>query len=239
MGKRGGRHVEREIFLAEPGHVIIAADLSQVDARAVAALSQDEAYLALFEPGKDAHVEIATMVWGDPSRREDAKAIGHGWNYGMGIEGLMRNAGVDYDTAWQFDQTMREQFPDLVSWRIEVRKRARAGELLDNGFGRMMRPDPGRAHTQGPALMGQGCARDLMMEGLLRLDRSAWPMLRAVVHDEVVLSVPVDVVGDVEREVVRALSFEWAPPGRSRTVQVVAGLVGRGPSWGSIYEKGA
>jgi DNA polymerase-1 len=231
MGKRGGRHVEREVFLAEPGHVIIAADLSQVDARAIAALSQDSHYLALFDPGKDAHVEIAAMVWGDRSRREDAKVIGHGWNYGMGLDGLVRNAGVPYDTAFQFDQAMREQFPELVRWRTEVRQRARAGELLDNGFGRMMRPDPERAHTQGPALMGQGCARDLMMEGLLRLDRSTWPYLRAVVHDEVVLSVPEDIVDDVEHEVVRALGFEW------RNVAVVAGLVGRGKSWGSIYAK--
>ena len=42
LGKRDGKHVEREVLLPEPGHVVIAADLSQVDARALAALSQDE-----------------------------------------------------------------------------------------------------------------------------------------------------------------------------------------------------
>lgn len=237
MGKRGGRHIEREIFIPEPGEIMISADLSQVDARAVAALSQDRAYLALFEPGIDAHAEIAHMVWGDRSRREDAKLAAHGWNYGLGVEGLARRAGVTIDTAHQFDQAMRERFPDLVRWRMEVRQQARSGELLDNGFGRKMRPDPDRAHTQGPALMGQGCARDILMEGLLRLDRSVWPMLRAVVHDEVVLSVPEDIVGDVEQVVVDALSFPWAPPGAGVPVQIVAGLVGRGRSWGSVYAK--
>lgn len=239
MGKRNGRYVEREILLPEPGHVMIAADLSQVDARAVAALSGDAAYLELFDPGRDAHAEIATRVWGDPERREDAKVIGHGWNYGMGHDGIVRNAGVSHDTAEQFDRAMRDQFPDLVAWRKDVRMLARAGETLDNGFGRKMRPDPARAHTQGPALMGQGAARDILMDGLLRMSPELIGMLRAVVHDEVVLSVPEDIVDDVEREVVRALSFEWMPPGRSRTVQVVAGLVGRGPSWGSLYEKGS
>jgi len=237
MGKRGGRHIEREIFIPEETEILISADLSQVDARAIAALCGDRAYLALFEPGRDAHADVAGMVWGDRSRREDAKAIGHGWNYGMGVEGLTRRAGVSLDTAYQFDQAMRERFPELVRWRKDVRDIARSGELLDNGFGRRMRPDPDRAHTQGPALMGQGCARDILMEGLLRLPKSIWPMLRAVVHDEVVLSVPIDIVDDVERTVVEALSFPWAPPGSDAAVQIVAGLVGRGRSWGEIYAK--
>lgn len=239
MGKRGGRHVEREIFLAEPGHVIISADLSQVDARAVAVHSQDPAYLSLFEPGMDAHAEIARRIWSDPTRREEGKALGHGFNYGEGPARIAREAGVTFDEASAFHRAMCEQFPLVVDWQNQVREIGDAGELLDNGFGRRMRVTSGRSYTQAPALVGQGCARDLMMEGLLRLDRSIWPMLRAVVHDEVVLSVPLDVVDDVEQEVVRALSFEWAPPGKSRTVQVTAGLVGRGPSWGSIYEKGA
>ena len=238
FGKRGGRHIEREIFVADEGEVMIAADLSQVDARAIAALCQDRAYLALFEPGIDAHAEVAGMVWGDPSRREDAKAIGHGWNYGMGLEGITKRASVTMDTAHQFDQAMRERFPSLVRWRMEVRRQAKAGDLLDNGFGRKMRPNPERAHTQGPALMGQGCARDILMEGLLRLDRNVWPMLRAVIHDEIVLSVPANIVADVEAEVVRALSFLWVPPGADVPVQIVAGLVGRGSNWGSVYSKG-
>lgn len=237
MGKRGGRHIEREIFVADEGEILIAADLSQVDARAIAALCQDRAYLALFEPGIDAHAEVARMVWGDPGRREDAKAIGHGWNYGMGPEGITKRAGVSLDTAHQFDQAMRERFPDLVRWRMEVRSAARAGELLDNGFGRKMRPDPERAHTQGPALMGQGCARDILMHGLLRMPPELWPMLRAVVHDEVVLSVPIEIVDDVETAVVDALSFPWAPPGADVPVQIVAGGIGRGRSWGEVYAK--
>jgi DNA polymerase I-like protein with 3'-5' exonuclease and polymerase domains len=238
MGKRGGKHVEREVFLPEVGHVIISADLSQVDARAIAALSQDEAYLAMFVAGSDLHQEVAIRVWGDQSRREDAKALGHGWNYGMGVAGLARNAKVTEDVAREFDRGMREQFPRLVAWRDEIREMAQQGMMLDNGFGRRMRCDPHRSWTQAPALMGQGCARDLMMEGLLRLPPHILPMLRAVVHDEVVLSVPLDVIDDVEAEVLEALSFPWAPPGKERLVQIEAGLgQRRGINWGDVYRK--
>jgi hypothetical protein len=122
---------------------------------------------------------------------------------------------------------MRERFPRLVEWRVEVRALAKAGELLDNGFGRMMRPNPWQAHTQAPALMGQGCARDLLMEGLLRLQPELLPMVRLQVHDEVVLSVPVDQADEVERAVIAALFFEWAPAviDRSRSLPVSAAVV--------------
>jgi DNA polymerase-1 len=247
MGKRGGKFAEREVFLPESGHVIISADLSQVDARAIAALSQDPAYLAMFEPGLDLHDEVAARVWGGiplgrgehHPKRSDAKAIGHDWNYGMGIDGLARNAKVDRAVAVEFDRAMRAQSPRLIAWRDGIRAQGQAGKVLDNGFGRPLRVDPGRSWTQAPALMGQGCARDLMMEGLLRLPDEVLPMLRAVVHDEVILSVPIDIVTDVEQVVIAALSFPWAPAGAGLSVQIEAGLgERRGVNWGDTYRKG-
>ena len=106
---------------------------------------------------------------------------------------------------------------------------------------RTCRPRPTRGSRSGnwtPALMGQGCARDLMMEGLLRLPDEVLPMLRAVVHDEVILSVPADIADDVERIVLDALSFPWAPPGAPHHVQIEAGLgKHRGCNWGEVYAK--
>jgi DNA polymerase-1 len=238
MGKRGGKYAEREVFLPEPGHVIISADLSQVDARAIGALSQDPAYLAMFAPGLDLHEEVSRRVFGTKDRREEAKGIGHGWNYGMGIDGIIDNAKVDRGVAVEFDRAMRAQFPRLIAWRDGIRNAGKKAQMPDNGFGRPLRVDPRRAWTQAPALMGQGCARDLMMEGLLRLPDEVLPMLRAVVHDEVILSVPLGIVTDVERVVLEALSFEWAPPGCALSVRIEAGLGNRrGVNWGDVYRK--
>lgn len=238
VGKRKGKFVEREIFLPEEGHVIIAADLAQIDARAVAVHAQDPAYIAMMAPGLDLHAEIAGMIWGDRSRREDAKAMTHGFAYGEGVQTVSDTAGVPFEAAHAFLEAMAEKFPLVVEWQKRVREQAEAGLLLDNGFGRPMRPDPRRYWTQGPGLVGQGCARDLMMEGLLRLPRETWPFLRGVIHDEVVLSVPVDIVDDVERVVLGAFSFEWAPAGAEIPVAIVAELgKRRGTSWGDIYRK--
>ena len=49
-----------------------------------------------------------------------------------------------------------------------------------------MKTDPKRAFTQAPALMGQGTARDLMMEAVIRLP--LW------------------------QQILEAMTFEWKPP---------------------------
>jgi hypothetical protein len=230
FGKRNGRHVERAVFLPDPGEVLISADLSQVDMRAVAALSQDPAYMKMLE-SEDPHAEIARLLFGDPGMREVAKPIGHGWNYGRGIKAISEANNLDPAIVRKFDESMYQRFPRLVQWQGEVRALAESGALLDNGWGRMMRADPHRAHTQGPALMGQGAARDIMMAGLLRLDRRILPMLRAQVHDEIVLSVPVAEADEIGKAVVDALSFEW------RGVAITADVSKTGTDWSKCYEK--
>jgi DNA polymerase-1 len=231
VGKRGDKVKVRDVFLPDEGHVLLSADLDQVDMRALAGLSQDPAYMALFGPGMDAHAEIAELVLGDRKRREAAKPIGHGWNYGRSNTAIADSTGIDLAVVERFDAAMRHRFPRLCRWRDEVRERAGYGELLDNGFGRKMRCDPCRAYTQGPALMGQGAARDLMCHGLLRLHPSVHPMLRAVVHDEIVLSVPADIADDVAAHVKAALTFTW------RGVPITAGVSRPSKSWAACYRK--
>ena len=220
FGKRGGRVIERGIFTASsPEHRLFAIDLSQIDARAIAVHSQDAGYMSLFTPGRDAHEIVARMVWGDAAYdanpkglRQTVKAITHGLPYGMGVPKLATSAGVEEAVAQGVVDTMNERFPRLQAWKDEVREQAATGAPLDNGFGRMMLPDPERAYTQGVALMGQGTARDLMMECLLRLPDDLARCLRAQVHDEAIFECHVDDLDEVRREVERAFNFEWCPP---------------------------
>jgi P4 family phage/plasmid primase-like protien len=235
FGKRGDRVIERAVFTASsPDHRLFAIDLSQIDARAIAVHSQDHAYMALFEPGLDAHEIVARMVWGDAAYdanpkglRQTVKAITHGLPYGMGVPKLAVNAKVDEAVAQGVVDTMNERFPRLQAWKDEVREVAATGAPLDNGFGRMMLPDPERAYTQGVALMGQGTARDLMMECLLRLPDELARCLRAQVHDEAVFECHVDDLDEVRREVEAAFNFEWCPPtlpgGRPIRIEAEAG----------------
>lgn len=226
-GKHAGRHHERDIFIGEPGHVIMTCDKSQVDMRAIAGHCQDPAYMALFAPGRDAHQEIADMLG---ITRQDAKARGHGWNYGLGAKRMIAE-GADPDVVWTFVKGMESRFPTLMAWRDDIRDRGARGELLDNGFGRKMRCDPHAAYTVAPALMGQGGARDIMCEALLRLPEWIRPYLRTMVHDEVVLSVPEHLVDVVGRTVKEAFTWEW------RGVPILCDLSKPGHSWGDVSAK--
>jgi putative DNA primase/helicase len=226
-GKRDGKHVERDIFVADDGHVIITCDASQVDMRAIAGHSQDPAYMRLFEPGRDAHQEIADLLG---ISRQDAKARGHGYNYGLGMKRMIEE-GADPAVVKRFFDGMAEQFPRLMEWREEVREIGGRGELLDNGFGRKMRCDPHFAYTVAPALMGQGGARDLVFDAMLRLPEDYWQYLRTFVHDEIVMSVPADRAEEIMSRVKQAFTSVW------RGVPILADTTGPEMSWGAASVK--
>lgn len=240
MGKRGGKVAQRAPLIADEGERLIAFDFDQVDMRAFAGHCGDPEYVGMFVRGEDPHSMIADMVFGrhDGEWRERAKASGHGWNYGLSVNGLV-NSGIERELAERFDTGMQEGYPVLCSWRSEVRDRGEAGQLLDNGFGALMRCDGRRAYTQAPALMGQGTARDIMCEGLLRLPEEYIPWLRGVVHDEAVFSVPEDRVEEAVATVTAAFTMSLAEVtgGRLTDVPIVAGPSRAGHNWAECYAK--
>jgi DNA polymerase-1 len=230
FGKRGGRWREREIFVPEEGHVILSCDMSQLDMRAIAALSQDPAYIEMCQQGKDLHTEIAIAVTGDPSMRNACKPIGHGYNYGLG-KNKMISEGFDADLVKLFFEMMPRRFPRVREWQEDTRHIGASGQLLDNGWGRKMRCDPQRAYTQAPALMGQGCAADIMKEALLRMPSDLRPYYRMFMHDEGVWSVPAKDADEIGRAIQEAMTFEW------RGVPMLCELSKPGENWGQVSAK--
>lgn len=218
MGKRTPQALrERDVLVADPGHMLIACDHSQLDIRTVAALSQDPELIAILQPdSEDFHTAMAKVYFGDPERRPDAKPINHGANYGQGYKAIAERNGLDAEMVRLALEAKGERFHVQRAWTEQVREQAAAGHLLDNGFGRLMRPTPERSFTQAPALMGQGASRDVMCESLLRLvkladgsGRNVRPYLRAIVHDEIVLSVPEAETELWSELLTRAMTWEW------------------------------
>lgn len=217
LGKRGGKARERAMMIADEGDVLVAIDADQIDARMIAAMSQDPEYMKLFGPGIDLHSEVALRVFNRPECREEmarnngrcdceyrekAKVFGHGWNYGMGPNSMARNHGVDVEVARRFDLGMQEAFPVLCRWKDETRQAAGvlgydeqapandSYRILHTVFGRPVRVERNRAYTQACAQLGQGSTRDGMAEAILKLPAPLRRRIRAIVHDEIVLSIP-------------------------------------------------
>lgn len=234
LGKRGAKVEQRTPFVPDWGHVLIAVDASQVDMRAIAAECQDPAYMALFEPGRDAHMDMAEVYFGARTKvfRDRTKAINHGLNYGQSAAAVAARNGLSIELVNDAVLERSRAYPRLIEWTGEVRERGGRGELLDNGFGRLMRCDPNRAWTQAPALVGQGAARDIVCEAILRFLGAyphATPYLRGVVHDELVLSVPAE-EAEFWREALRwAFTFEW------KGVPILCDVSPAGSNWADCY----
>lgn len=239
LGKHGAKVQQRAPFVADWGHVLITVDASQVDMRAIAAECQDAAYMALFgfdaegEP-RDAHMDMAEVYFGERTKeaRNRTKGINHKINYGGSAESTATQNNIPRAIV---DAALLERsraYPGLIEWTGEIRAKGGRGEMLDNGFGRMMRCDPKRAWTQAPALVGQGAARDIVCEAILRF-LAEWPhasaYLRGVVHDELVLSVP-----EPEAEF-WGQALEWAFTFTWKDVPILCDLGTPGNNWAECY----
>lgn len=235
IGKRGAALLQRRMFKAKRGHVFIAIDLDQVDARAVAGWCQDPEYMKLARPGMDMHREVAFRVFGsrDDDARGRAKAITHAWNYGQGPKGASAHTGLPLEVTKKFDDGMKRAFPVLCRWRDRIRRRAEQTGLVPSKWGRVLRVIPGQEYTQAPAQVGQSTTRDLLCDGLLRMDREVLEMLVLVIHDEIVLEVPEERVEEIAAKAMKALTTFF------ETVPITCGSSPASRAWIGCYEKAA
>lgn len=246
IGKRGKAQLrQRAMFKAKPGHVFIAIDLDQVDARAIAGHCKDPEYRNLARPGMDMHYEVALRVYGPGScndcrdcpeckkRRSNTKAITHAWNYGQGPLGASVATGLPLEVTKKFDEGMKKAFPVLCAWRDRIRDHARRTGLVPSKWNHPLRVIPGMEYTQAPAQVGQSTTRDLLCDGLLRMDDELLDMLCLVIHDEIVLEVPVERVEEISERAMAALTttFEGVP--------ITCGVSPASESWVGCYEQAA
>ncbi|MCP9209707.1 DNA polymerase [Streptomyces sp. NEAU-Y11] len=244
IGKRGKAQLQqRAMFKAKAGHVFIAIDLDQVDARAIAGHCQDREYMNLARPGMDMHYEVALRVYGAGScedcrdcrdceeRRSNTKATTHAWNYGQGPQGASVATGLPIEITKKFDEGMQEAFPVLCRWRGRIRQHAKQTGMVPSKWGRPLRVIPGQEYTQAPAQVGQSTTRDLMCDGLLRMDEELLDMLCLVIHDEIVLEVPEERVEEIGKKAVAALTTTFGG------VPITCGVSPASRSWIGCYEK--
>ena len=214
-----GRRI-RQAFVAPPGHVLIAADYSQIELRIMAHLSGDAGLLDAFAHDRDIHQATAAEVFGAPSpdqvtpdQRRAAKAINFGLIYGMSAFGLARQLGIERGAAQQYVDLYFQRYPGVKRYMDETRETAREQGFIETVFGRRLylpeirsRNAQMRQYAERSAINApmQGTAADIIKRAMIEVHRWLFDQpharLMMQVHDELVLEVAEDRVDSVLTE---------------------------------------
>jgi len=215
-----GRRI-REAFVAPPGSKIISADYSQIELRIMAHLSADKGLRHAFEHGQDVHQATAAEVFGVPldkvskDERRTAKVINFGLIYGMSAFGLAQNLGIERATAQAYIESYFSRYPGVKKFMDGTREQARTRGYVETVFGRRLRlPEinsgsPARRQGAERAAINapmQGTAADLIKMAMVAVqnwldERKLAGKLIMQVHDELVLEVPEQELGEVKAKV--------------------------------------
>jgi DNA polymerase-1 len=213
-----GREI-RAAFVAEPRHVLLAADYSQIELRLLAHFSGDKLLVEAYRTGQDIHTLTASQVFGVPplmvnaEHRRRAKAVNFGIVYGLSPFGLSQQLGIDTKEAKRFIDAYFEKYSGVRQFIDQTLEQARRDQKVTTLFGRV-RPIPD-IHSKNFNLRGfaertavntpvQGAAADLIKLAMIRIDaelreRKLGSKMLLQVHDELVFEVPESEVDTVKR----------------------------------------
>ncbi|MGB8950517.1 MAG: DNA polymerase I [Candidatus Sulfotelmatobacter sp.] len=200
----------RAAFIAEPGHVLLTADYSQIELRLLAHFSRDPLLVEAFRRGDDIHTLTASQVFGvapllvTPDHRRQAKVVNFGIVYGLSAFGLSQNLGIETSEAKLFIANYFEKYKGVRAFIDKTLEEARRDLKVKTLHGRI-RPIPdinsknftqrGFAERTAVNTPLQGTAADLIKIAMIRIDailqeRELKSRMTLQVHDELVFEVP-------------------------------------------------
>ena len=204
-----GRRIRRA-FVAEPGHVLLSADYSQIELRLAAHVADVPELKQAFRDGLDIHAMTASQVFGvplaemDANTRRRAKAINFGIIYGISAFGLGAQIGVPQAEAGAYIRAYFERFPAIRAYMERIKTDCRRTSYVETIFGRkcfipgIRDVNPARragAERQAINAPLQGSAADIIKRAMARIpatlarERLHGRMLLQV-HDELLFEAP-------------------------------------------------
>jgi DNA polymerase I len=228
-----GREI-RACFVAEPGHLLVSADYSQVELRLLAHIAGEDVLKEIFRKGEDVHTATACRVFGvtpgqiDPGMRSKAKMINYGIVYGLSAYGMADRLDIPQEEADEFIQRYLAGFPAVGRFIEETIAQGTEHGYVSTLFGRRRQVPELRARRWEMRKQGerfavnmviQGTAADIMKVAMVRCSdalKQAGLRSRMVlqIHDELLFEGPAE-----EAERVREIAceqmgsaFEMDPP---------------------------
>jgi len=247
-----GRRIRRA-FVAEPGHLLLSADYSQIELRLAAHVADVSELKQAFRDGVDIHALTASQVFGVPlasmdgNTRRRAKAINFGIIYGISAFGLGQQIGVPPAEAGAYIRAYFERFPAILAYMERIKTDCRRTGYVETIFGRkcfisgIRDANPARragAERQAINAPLQGSAADIIKRAMGRIplalgNAGLKARMLLQVHDELLFEVPEAEVGDTTL-VVKAVMEAACEPHCELSVPLVV-ETGRGTNWDEAH----
>ncbi|HEX8655620.1 MAG TPA: DNA polymerase I [Allosphingosinicella sp.] len=244
-----GRRI-RDAFVAEPGHVMLSADYSQIELRLAAHMADVPQLRDAFARGEDIHAMTAQELFGSVDRdtRASAKTINFAILYGISRWGLAGRLSITADEAQAMIDRYFDRFPGIRDYIHATLEGVRETGFTTTLFGRKThfpsirskvqheRQGAERAAINAPI---QGTSADIIKRAMTRmcpaLEAEGLGTTRMLlqVHDELVFEVP---EADAERAsgVIRRVMESAAEP--AIRLSVPLGVeIGTGANWGAAH----
>jgi len=244
-----GRQI-RDAFVAEPGHVLMSADYSQIELRLAAHMADVPQLKEAFAAGEDIHSMTALELFGhvDRDTRGRAKTVNFAILYGISAWGLAGRLGVERDEGKAIIARYFERFPGIQAYINDTLAFVREHGYTRTLFGRRthfpnirasnptFRAGAERAAVNAPI---QGTSADLIKRAMNRMDaalaEAGMSDVRMLlqVHDELLFEVP-EGREEEAQAVVRRVMAEAAAPALKLDVPLDV-EVGWGANWGAAH----
>nr|WP_240791341.1 DNA polymerase I [Roseomonas sp. AR75] len=239
----------RGAFVADPGHVLLSADYSQIELRILAHVADVPSLKQAFARGEDIHSRTAADIFRlDPAQvdkeaRRRAKTINFGLIYGMSAFGLAARLGIPPGEARAIIDAYFGQYPGVRDAMERIKEDARTRGYVQTPFGRKIwiadigAKDPARrAGAERAAINApfQGGAAEIIKRAMVRVphalrDAGLHARMLLQVHDELVFEVPEAEV-EATAALVRRVMEEAATLSVPLSVEV-----GHGRSWAEAH----
>lgn len=194
----------RKMFIPDPDHVMIEADLSGADALVVAREANDKELESDIIAGIDLHSKNATDLFGteftrleklSPARyqlRQQTKQGVHATNYGAFARTLAQILGWSVIRADTFQRTWFSKHPGIYEWHRRTERQLSKDRTIRNAFGyRIVYFDRiDGLLPQALAWLPQSTVAETCFQGALGVEKMCpWADLRLQVHDSLLMQV--------------------------------------------------
>lgn len=204
----------RPAFVADPGHTLVDADLSQIELRVIAHVAQCVPMIEAYREGADLHRMMGSQMTGKPlelvtdEERTKSKAVSFGFAYLQSPGGFIDYADATFGARFTREEAEAAQdaffalWDGMKAWHVRVEREVARTETIWSPFGRARRfpgiqtysnYDFSHAVRQAVNSPIQSMGSDILQMGVTKLRREyPWIQVLGMVHDSVVGSVPED-----------------------------------------------